>query len=220
MLAFNFFFLPPVHTFTIAAPENIVALFFFLLVAVIASNLTARVRSQAIVARQRAKTTEDLYLFSRKLTSVGTLDDLLWATSFQIASMLKVRVVILMPERGKLEMKSGYPPEDELDEADLGAAKWAYEHDRETGRGSDTLPGARRLFIPMRTGRGTVGVIGIDSDQPGSEPHAGTAAPASFAVRSGRPRGRADPSGRGRRPRTPRGRVRPASLGASHLDLS
>ena len=167
MLAFNFFFLPPVHTFTIAAPENIVALFFFLLVAVIASNLTARVRSQAIVARQRAKTTEDLYLFSRKLTSVGTLDDLLWATSFQIASMLKVRVVILMPERGKLEVKSAYPPEDELDDGDLGAATWAYEHDRETGHGSDTLPGARRLFVPMHTGRGTVGVIGIDRDRPG-----------------------------------------------------
>lgn len=167
VLAFNFFFLPPVHTFTIADPENIFAFFFFLLVALIASNLTARVRSQAIVARQRAKTTDDLYLFSRKLSTVGSLDDLLWATSFQIASMLKVRVVILMPEHGQLELKSGYPPEDLLDEADLGAAKWAFEHDRETGRGSDTLPGAKRLFIPMRTSRGAVGVIGIDRDKPG-----------------------------------------------------
>ena len=100
-------------------------------------------------------------------STVGSLDDLLWATSFQIASMLKVRVVVLMPEQGQLEMKSGYPPEDVLDEADLGAAKWAFEHDRETGRGSDTLPGAKRLFIPMRTSRGMVGVIGIDRDKPG-----------------------------------------------------
>lgn len=167
VLAFNFFFLPPVQTFTIADPENVFAFFFFILVALIASNLTARVRSQAIVARQRAKTTEDLYLFSRKLSTVGTLDDLLWATSFQIASMLKVRVVVLMPERGQLELKSGYPPEDLLDEADLGAAKWAFEHDHETGHGSDTLPGAKRLFIPMRTSRGVVGVIGIDRDKPG-----------------------------------------------------
>ncbi|MBM6592520.1 sensor histidine kinase [Microvirga pudoricolor] len=167
VLAFNFFFLPPVQTFTIADPENVLALFFFILVALIASNLTARVRSQAIVARQRAKTTEDLYLFSRKLTSVGTIDDLLWATSFQIASMLKVRVVVLMPEHGQLELKSGYPPEDRMDDADLGAAKWSFDHDRETGRGSDTLPGAKRLFIPMRTSRGAVGVIGIDRDRPG-----------------------------------------------------
>jgi two-component system sensor histidine kinase KdpD len=167
MLAFNFFFLPPVHTFTIADPENVVALFFFLIVALIASNLTARVRSQAVVARHRAKTTEDLYLFSRKLAGVGTLDDVLWATAFQIASMLKVRVVILTPEGPSVTVKAGYPPEDALDQADLAAAKWAFERDRAAGRGADTLPGARRLFIPMRTGRGPVGVIGIDSDKEG-----------------------------------------------------
>jgi two-component system sensor histidine kinase KdpD len=167
MLAFNFFFLPPVHTFTIADPENVVALFFFLIVALIASNLTARVRSQAVVARYRAKTTEDLYLFSRKLAGVGTLDDVLWATAFQIASMLRVRVVILTPEGPSVAVKAGYPPEDMLDQADLAAAKWAFEHDRAAGRGADTLPGAKRLFIPMRTGRGPVGVIGIDSDKEG-----------------------------------------------------
>jgi two-component system sensor histidine kinase KdpD len=167
MLAFNFFFLPPVHTFTIADPENVVAIFFFLIVAFIASNLTARVRSQAVVARQRAKTTEDLYLFSQKLAGVGTLDDVLWATAFQVASMLKVRVVILITEGSTLEVKSGYPPEDTLDEADIAAAKWAFENNRTAGRGSDTLPGAKRLFVPMRTGRGPVGVVGIDNDKEG-----------------------------------------------------
>jgi two-component system sensor histidine kinase KdpD len=167
MLAFNFFFLPPLYTFTIAETENVVALFFFLVIAFIASNLTARVRSQAVVARQRAKTTEDLYLFSRKLAGVGTLDDVLWVTAFQVASMLKVQVVILMSEGGTLTVRTGYPPEDTLDEADVAAAKWAFENNRTAGRGSDTLPGAKRLFIPMRTGRGVVGVVGIDSDKEG-----------------------------------------------------
>jgi two-component system sensor histidine kinase KdpD len=166
-LAFNFFFLPPVFTFTIADPENVVALFFFLVVAFIASNLTARVRSQAIVARHRAKITEDLYLFSQKLAGVGTLDDVLWATAFQVASMLKVRVVILLPEGAPLIVKGAYPPEDTLYEADLAAAKWAFENNRTAGRGSDTLPGAKRLFVPMRTGRGGVGVVGIDNDKSG-----------------------------------------------------
>jgi two-component system sensor histidine kinase KdpD len=64
-------------------------------------------------------------------------------------------------------VKAGYPPEDVLDKADLAAANWAWEHDRPAGRGSDTLPGARRLFLPMRTGRGAIGVVGIDSDKPG-----------------------------------------------------
>jgi len=81
--------------------------------------------------------------------------------------MLKVRVVLLLPENGSIAVKAGYPPEDTLDEADIAAAKWAWENDRSAGRGSDTLPGAKRLFLPMRTGRGAIGVIGIDSDKPG-----------------------------------------------------
>lgn len=168
MLAYNFFFLPPLYTFTIADPENVLALFFFAVVAAIASNLTARVRSQALAARQRAKTNEDLYLFSRKLAGAASLDDLLWATAYQVALMLKVRVVLLMPEAdGPLSVRAGYPPEDILDEADLAAARWAWDNARPAGRGADTLPGARRLFLPMATGRGKVGVVGLDSDRPG-----------------------------------------------------
>src|SRR5262249_3863004 len=98
---------------------------------------------------------------------VGTLDDVLWATAYQTALMLKVRVVLLLSEDGSIAVKAGYPPEDTLDEADIAAAKWAWENNRSAGRGSDTLPGAKRPFLPMRTGRGAIGIIGIDSDKPG-----------------------------------------------------
>jgi two-component system, OmpR family, sensor histidine kinase KdpD len=167
VLAFNFFFLPPLYTFTIADPENVVALFSFAIVAVIASNLTARVRAQAVSAQRRAKMTEDLYLFSRKLGGVVTLDDLLWATAYQIASMLQLRVVLLLPEGESVAVRSGYPPEDMLSDADIAAAKWCWQNDRPAGRGADTLPGAKRLFIPIHTGRGAVGVVGLDNDKTG-----------------------------------------------------
>jgi len=124
-LCYNFFFLPPVYTFTITDPTNVAAFFFFM------------------------------------------LDDVLWATAYQTALMLRVRVVLLLPEDGVLTVKAGYPPEDQLDKADLAAANWAWSNDRPAGRGSDTLPGARRLFLPMRTGRGSIGVIGIDDDKTG-----------------------------------------------------
>ncbi|MGH6817162.1 MAG: DUF4118 domain-containing protein [Methylovirgula sp.] len=167
VLAFNFFFLPPLYTFTIADPENVVALFFFGVVAVIASNLMARLRAQAIAAQRRARITEELYLFSRKLAGAADLDAVLWATVYQIALLLKVRVVLLLPEEGRLALKAGFPPEDQLDDADLAAAQWSFEKNQAAGRGADTLPGAKRLFTPMRTGRGAVGVIGIDSDRTG-----------------------------------------------------
>jgi two-component system sensor histidine kinase KdpD len=169
MLAYNFFFLPPLYTFTVGDPENVLALFFFLIVAVIVSNLTARTRTQIVTARMRAKTTAELYAFARKVAGIGALDDLLWATAYQISSMLKVRAVLLMPVKDSdaLEVASGYPPEDRLDDADMAAARWTWEHNRAAGRGADTLPGGKRLFLPLRTGSGPVGVLGIDRETPG-----------------------------------------------------
>ena len=139
---------------------------------------------------------------------------MLWATAFQIASMLKVRVVLLMPDDESLAVKAGYPPEDTLDPADLAAARWAWENDRPAGRGADTLPGAHRLFLPMRTASGAIGVAGIDDDRQGPllTPEA---APADR--RLDRPGGAGDRAGQaGRRPgqRQARGRDRPAAVGA------
>jgi len=169
VLAYNFFFIPPLYTFTIADPENVLSLFFFALVAVVVSNLTAASRSQVISARARAKTTAELYAFSRKVAGIGALDDLLWATAYQISSMLKLHTVLLLPDKegGSLTIASGYPPEDVLDSGDMAAARWCWDHNHAAGRGADTLPGGKWLFLPLRTGSGPVGVIGIDRDEPG-----------------------------------------------------
>jgi two-component system, OmpR family, sensor histidine kinase KdpD len=166
-VCYNTFFVAPYFRFTLSDPTNFAAFGFFTLVAILVSNVAARGRTQAMAATERARTTEALYAFSRKLGGTATLDDVLWATAYQAALMLKVRVVLLLPEQDTIAVKAGYPPEDILDSADLAAAKWAWENDRTAGRGSDTLPGAKRLFLPMHTGRGAVGVMGIDSDKPG-----------------------------------------------------
>ncbi|GBR07382.1 sensor histidine kinase [Acetobacter oeni] len=167
MVCFNFFFLPPLYTLTIAAPDNVVALFFFFATALIASNLGARVRNQAVVARHRAEVTQSLYQFSRTLAGIVALDDLLWAASHQIATMLDCSVVILTRDADSLVVKASYNSGKKIGPEDLAAATWAWKHDKVAGRGSDNLPGARWLFIPMRTGRGPVAVIGLDTDREG-----------------------------------------------------
>ncbi|APH55967.1 Sensor protein kdpD [Granulibacter bethesdensis] len=163
MLCFNFFFLPPLYTFTIAAPENVVAMFFFLTTALIASHLGARVRNQAVVARHRADITQSLYQFNRRLSGIVTLEDLLWTACHQIATALERNAVILMPEGDRLILRASYTPDEQIDADDLAAASWAWKNDRMAGRGSDTLPGVGWLFIPLRTGRGPVAVIGLDA---------------------------------------------------------
>ncbi|HVI88540.1 MAG TPA: sensor histidine kinase KdpD [Dongiaceae bacterium] len=166
-LAYNFLFLPPLFTLTIADPSNVVALVFFLIVATFTSQLAARVRLEASASKKRADSTAALYGFSRKIAGIGDMDDLLWATAHQIAAMLKLHVVLVLPQNGVLQVRAGYPPEDELNEADLAAATWAWTQGKPAGRGAETLPGARRLFLPLRTERGLVGVMGIDREQQG-----------------------------------------------------
>lgn len=163
VLAYNFFFLPPLYTFTIADPDNVLSLGVLLIVAVIASNLTARVRVQADLASARAMIASELYSFAGKLAGIARLEDILWASCFQIATMLKTNVVILLPdaETKRPVIRAGHPPEDELDGQDMAAAAWCWDHGRPAGHGSDTLPGAPRLFLPMRTGQGLVGVVGL-----------------------------------------------------------
>src|SRR5499426_1402679 len=162
-LCYNFFFLPPMYTFSITDPTNIAAFLLFTGLAVVVSNLAGRGRTHTVTAQERVRSVESLYAFSRKLAGAGTLDDVLWATAYQIASMLNVRVVLLLPDNGTIALRAGYPPEDRLEEADLAAAKWAWEKNRPAGRDSDALPGAKWLFMPMRTGRGQIGILGICS---------------------------------------------------------
>ncbi|KGF69595.1 histidine kinase [Hoeflea sp. BAL378] len=166
-LAYNFFFTDPYHTLYISRPREFISVVFFMIVAVIVSNVAARARTQTVAAKTRARATQSLYSFSRKLAGAGVLEDVLWATAYQMASMLKVRVVILLPEDGTVAVRAGYPPDDTLIDADIAAARWAWEHNRPAGRGADTLPGAKRLYLPLITGNTPVGVIGLDNDRDG-----------------------------------------------------
>jgi two-component system, OmpR family, sensor histidine kinase KdpD len=164
--AYNFFFLPPLYTFTIADPANVLALVFFLMAALVVSNLTAQKQRQTQSMASRAKTTAELYAFSRKVAGIGSLEDLMWVVTYQIAAMLSCDVVVLLPGPDGLQVQAGYPPEDTLDAADMAAAQWTWTRNHAAGRGSDTLPGGKRLFLPIQTQRGAIGVVGINRERP------------------------------------------------------
>jgi two-component system sensor histidine kinase KdpD len=166
VLCYNFFFLPPLYEFTISDPANVVALFFFMFVAVTASALGTRTRAQAEAARREARTTAELYAFSRKIAGVIELDDLLWIVVTHLARLLNAEVSILMPEKssqesGKIVLRAAFPPDSEFSQADLAAARWSWDSEMPTGRGTDTLPGGRWLFMPIQTSRSSIGVIGV-----------------------------------------------------------
>ncbi|MGE5441439.1 MAG: ATP-binding protein [Bacteroidota bacterium] len=172
-VALNFFFVDPRWTFRIADTRHILTIVFFLIAAVIVSNLASRSRAQVEALRQSARRTANLYDFSSKSAAAATLDDVLWAVVHHVASTINGKSLVLMPGSRGLEIAAGYPPEDTLDEKSAAAAEWAWSRGQPAGLGSATLPVAHWLFLPMSTARGPVGVLGVrmpeQADLPSSE---------------------------------------------------
>lgn len=160
-LAYNFFFIAPIHTLTIASPHELLALTVFLLVAVITGSLSGRVREQSDAAGRRIFQTQMLFDFSRKLSGTATIDDVLWAVASQTASAIKGESIVLLAENGELQIKAAFPPEDSMGASEWTAARWALSHREAAGLGTTTLPNAHFNFRPLITPRGVVGVIGL-----------------------------------------------------------
>jgi two-component system sensor histidine kinase KdpD len=161
-LAYNFLFTDPYHTFTVAHDVELSTILFFLIVAVLVGNLAGRLKAQVEAMRTTARRTANLFDFSRRIVAAASLDDVLWAAVHHVASTLQCQALVLLPNGdGALEIAAGYPPEDHLSSRDRGAAAWAWQHDRLAGWSSDTLPAAEWLFLPLKTKRGLVGLLGI-----------------------------------------------------------
>ncbi|MCF6371225.1 sensor histidine kinase [Rhizobium halophilum] len=161
-LAYNFLFIDPLHTFTIAAPHEVFALFVFLAVAIIAGGFASRIREQAEIAGTRAAALQSLYDFSRKLAGTAKTEDAIWLTVSHLQARLKRKVVLLLPRQGDLSMAAAWPPDTELDVTDLTAARWTHDKRELAGHGTGTLPNSRFEFRPLLGPHGIVGVCGIE----------------------------------------------------------
>ncbi|MEP9357534.1 sensor histidine kinase KdpD [Sphingomonas sp. KR3-1] len=167
-LAYNFFFIPPTHTFTIQDPQNIITVLVLMGVAVVSSQLAARVRAQAELAQRSAAQNSTLAGFARLLTGVSTQEDLGQTLCAEVGRLLDVSTVLLLPERGQLALRAAYPPEDRLEMIEQAAAQWSYDHNSPAGRGSDTLTASEWLFHPLAAGGRVLGVFGVARSDAGN----------------------------------------------------
>src|SRR5215510_4159726 len=135
LLVYDFFFVSPVFTFTVANPQDILALVVFLITAVLTSNLAARVRHQADAAKHREARTAALYALSRQIAGAVGLDDVLRAIVMQVSQILGAEVVVLLPEAYQRVVKGGHPANMQLTAAEHAAATWAWRHKQPAGRG-------------------------------------------------------------------------------------
>ena len=160
-LAYNFFFIPPTRTFTIQDPQNIITVLVLMGVAIVSSQLAARVRDQAMLAQRSAAQNSALAGFARLLTGVSKRQELGQTLCAEVGRLLDASTVLLLPVDGQLVLSAAYPPEDRLEAIEQAAARWAFDHNIPAGRGSDTLTASEWLFQPIAAGGRVLGVMGL-----------------------------------------------------------
>ncbi|MFI3135582.1 MAG: sensor histidine kinase KdpD [Methylococcaceae bacterium] len=162
VLAFDFFFVNPVFTFSVNDAQYLVTFVIMLLVGIVISHLTSNMRVQTKVAAHRERRASVLYALSEELTVCRTLTDTVKVAARHIQAEFGGTMVILFPvDGGRIVYPLDAPLPESLRGCDLGVAQWVFDHNQMAGQGTDTLPGASAVFFPMKGYRGVIGVLAL-----------------------------------------------------------
>lgn len=165
--AFDFFFVPPYFTFAVNDIRFVVTFGVMFVVAHVITRLTLRIREQAEASRKRERSTAALYALSRELVRERKKNKIFDIAIKHIRGVFQSNVVILVVnEQGDLVVPETSAGTFAVDEKELGVAKWVFDNRQSAGIGTDTLPGAKALYLPMVASFGVVGVLGILAENP------------------------------------------------------
>ncbi len=165
--AFDFWFVPPYWTFAVSDSQYLLTFAVMLATGLVISTLTVRLREQAAAAREREARTAALYAMSRDLAAASRSEDILQAAARHISSVFLSQVLLLLPdETGRLAERAAESVTYLFDGREQAVAQWVYDHGRMAGKTTDTLPAAKGLYVPLRTPRGVVGVLGVHPADP------------------------------------------------------
>ncbi len=162
VLVFDFFFVPPFHTFAVADAQYLVTFTVMLTIGLVISTLTSRLRAQIENTRQRERRTSSLYELGKQLSSLYGNVFLVGAAGGKVAEMLGGEVAIYLRQpSGTPELAYGHDTTIAKHAVSLPASQWVIEHDQFAGAGTNTLPNAAALFFPLSGSQGTHGAIAI-----------------------------------------------------------
>lgn len=161
----NFFLVKPYYTLKITDEQHVITFVVLLLTGVIIGTQTSRLRLQAISARRREKNTATLFAMSRELTANRGKVTLAQVAAQHIADVLDSDVFLWLTDAHDqlatlvTEIQEESPNIDPVREESV--ARWAFNHRQNAGLGTDTLPSAKALYIPLMGSSGLVGVVGV-----------------------------------------------------------
>jgi two-component system sensor histidine kinase KdpD len=164
--AFDFFFVPPYLTFAVSDSQYLLTFLVMLTVALLIGTLAVRVRDQAEAARRREQRTEVLYSVSREMAGVRQPEEIARSTSRLVQEAVRGPAVLLLARPdGTLDPSPPEAPAITTDSRETSVARWVFDHGEMAGQDTDTLPGASALYLPLRSGERTLGVLALRPDE-------------------------------------------------------
>jgi len=157
VLSWDFLFLPPKYKLRIDDPQDLLTMILFLTVALVVSNLVALTLRQKEVIADRVKATEQLYDFSQRIGAVQSLEELLSVVARTIGQMMSCEVMLLLPNSGALQIRSGYPLARQLDSIEMEQAQATWSSGLQSQAGE-------LLFFPLRTQGSVIGVLALSRE--------------------------------------------------------
>ncbi|MGF6469946.1 K+-sensing histidine kinase KdpD [Paraburkholderia youngii] len=163
--AFDFFFVPPRLSFSVSDTQYLLTFAVMLVTSLTISHLTSSLRRQARMATMRERRTDAMFAMTRELGAALTTDQILEIGTRHVVEVFQVRVAILLPDSAeKVRQKVENPdPAVTLTGADLDCdiAQWVYDQQKPAGHGTETLPAAAALYLPLRAPMRTRGVLAL-----------------------------------------------------------
>jgi two-component system sensor histidine kinase KdpD len=160
--SFDFFFVPPRFSFSVTDAQYLITFAVMLMISLVIATLMASVRQQTRVSGARERRTALLYAMSRELAATRGTANMCRVAVRHVAEVFQCKVVVLLPDaRGRLHFPGDKPGETALRGADLAVAQWVADHGRQAGLGTDTLPGAAALYVPLGDVHRQLGVLAV-----------------------------------------------------------
>jgi len=161
-LCWNFFFVPPVFTFRITGPTDAMLFGTYFVVALAMGHLAGRLRAQQAAERRREMRATALYLLTRELAQATDFADLLAVIIREVGKAAKAEVALSLPEEAQGgPLTSYFASTWAMAEKEQSVASWAFLHRQPAGRGTDTLPSADGLHLPLLASERAVGVLSL-----------------------------------------------------------
>jgi two-component system, OmpR family, sensor histidine kinase KdpD len=159
-LAWDFFFLPPYHTFVVHDAKDYLSLVVFLAVGIVMGIQTGRMRDREARAVAREQETEALNRLTAGLVSEATTEKMAAGVLGETVDLLRARsATLFVAEDGRLETFCETPPCDVPDPRATADAQWVYDHDRPLGQTDSQASGD--VFLPLRSASGVAGVLSV-----------------------------------------------------------